>query len=85
MFDLGRIVMTCGVAALDVEDEIMCCLQRHAAGDWGIVCDEDKQTNDWSVKNNSRIVSAYMVEDTKIFIITECDRSYTTVLLPEEY
>ena len=55
-------------------------------GDWGCVCDEDKQENEFSVDKDLRIFSAYRLKDeTKIWVITESDRSATTVLLPSEY
>ena len=61
-------------------------LSRHASGDWGEVCEADKKENDFSVRNGFRLLSAYRLRDgTKIWIITEADRSATTILLPEEY
>jgi hypothetical protein len=61
-------------------------LVRHALGDWGDLCDEDRQSNSEALADDLRILSAYRLSDgTKIWIITEADRSGTTVLLPEEY
>jgi hypothetical protein len=61
-------------------------LHRHGVGDWGDVDDEDRAENELSVKEDFRILSAYHLRDgTKIWIITEADRSSTTILLPEEY
>jgi hypothetical protein len=66
-------------------------LRRHASGDWGIVCDEDKQANEQALKTGARILSAYLLPDeTTIWIITEAkddsgSRLATTLLLPEEY
>ena len=60
-------------------------LIRHANGDWGLVDSEDKTANDIALLNGSRLVSAYEIEARKIWIITEADRSSTTVLFPEEY
>jgi hypothetical protein len=61
-------------------------LRRHQSGDWGDLSEEGKQENDFSVDKNLRIFSAYRLSDgTKIWIITEADRSVTTVLLPSEY
>ena len=58
----------------------------HAAGRWGDLCDEDKAMNDDAVKLGGRVFSAYRLRDCKkIWVITEADRSSTTVLLPEEY
>lgn len=90
-FDLGQVVMTRGVAEIDknyeTHKEISHCLLRHYYGDWGDLCEEDKQANDDALKNGDRLVSAYTVgeDKTKIWIITEWDRSATTILLPEEY
>ena len=61
-------------------------LDRHVAGDWGDVGREDDLENFRSVKEGTRILSAYRVaEDARIWVITEADRSATTILLPEEY
>jgi hypothetical protein len=61
-------------------------LARHVAGDWGQVCAADAAENELSVKEGFRILSAYSLRSgTRIWIITEADRSSTCVLLPEEY
>lgn len=61
-------------------------LQRYARCDWGDIDAEDAQLNDDAVKSGDRVVAAYInAAGTKIYIITERDRSVTTVLLPEEY
>ena len=61
-------------------------LQRHAAGDWGEVDAHDKAENEYSLQQGFRLLAAYRLADgTKIWIITEADRSATTLLLPEEY
>jgi hypothetical protein len=61
-------------------------LQRHITGDWGTVPEEDQAENNLFVKNGFRILSAYEVDTgQKVWIITEADRSATTLLLPEEY
>ena len=61
-------------------------LHRHVTGDWGDLEDEDKKENELSVKEGFRILSAYSLEtDVKVWIITEWDRSVTTILLPGEY
>lgn len=85
-FDLGRIVATPGFLAA-VPDPIMplVLLNRHALGDWGDVCEEDKKLNDLAVVQGDRLLSSYDVKGTKVWIITEADRSVTTFLLPEEY
>jgi hypothetical protein len=61
-------------------------LTRHVTGDWGDLCDEDVAENELSVEQGFRILSAYELETgTKVWVITEADRSATTFLLPEEY
>ena len=59
---------------------------RHMAGDWGDVDEEDKAANDQALTDGSRLLSAYRTAAAKkLWIITEADRSATTILLPEEY
>lgn len=61
-------------------------LSRHETGDWGEVCPEDWAENDLSLREGFRLLSAYRLKTSvKIWIITEADRSVTTILLPEEY
>jgi len=61
-------------------------LRRHLDGDWGDLCDEDRRSNDVALKNGDRLFSSYRVsDDLKLWIITEWDRSVTTLLLPSEY
>jgi hypothetical protein len=88
MFSLGQVVAT--PAALEAlarnQQEPLGFISRHAQGDWGDLDEADKQENELSVKQGLRILSAYHLRDaTKIWIITEADRSVTTVLLPEDY
>ena len=85
-FDLGQIVATRGAVATIPELVIHQCLVRHAGGDWGDVSKKDWKSNDESLNDESRILSAYYTDDgVKFWIITEADRSSTTVLLPDEY
>ena len=87
-FSLGRIVATPGaLAALEkVGQAPIEYIARHAKGDWGTLCEEDKVANAEALKNGSRLLSSYTLPDqTKLWIITEGDRSVTTLLLPEEY
>ncbi len=60
-------------------------LDRHGRGDWGEVDREDWCANDWSVVNGERLLSAYTVGDERVWVLTERDRSATTILLPDEY
>ena len=87
-FQLGRVVATPGaLRALERAEQLPAeFLDRHVNGDWGEVPEEDKQENEFSVEHGFRIVSAYTTSaGEKIWVITEPDRSYTTILLPSEY
>jgi hypothetical protein len=84
----SRIVATPGaLAALEASGEVPVeYLARHIAGDWGDVDEHDRRENELSLIHGFRLLSAYTLNSgTKIWIITEADRSVTTVLLPEEY
>ncbi|QGQ26991.1 hypothetical protein F1728_15310 [Gimesia benthica] len=87
LFSLGQVVAT--PSALSLLDEHQKTpaefLSRHQSGDWGELCKEDQQANDSALKHGDRIFSAYKIDDAKIWIITEADRSSTCILLPEEY
>lgn len=86
LFPLGQMVMTPGVRDGIPPSEMLRALRRHAGGDWGKLEPEDRQANDDALKNGGRLVSSYLAKNgTKFWIITESDRSATTVLLPEEY
>lgn len=86
LFSLGQIVATPGALNVLSQKEIFKALSRHQNGDWGDLCEEDKKANDEAVEQGFRILSAYKTKDgTKFWIITEADRSATTILLPEEY
>jgi hypothetical protein len=84
---LGQVVVTRGVASHKnlPADDIMRALNRHRLGDWGEVGDEDWALNDQALRRGERLLSAYTVNHVKVWIITEADRSATTILLPEEY
>lgn len=60
-------------------------LARHAAGDWGELCGFDRRENERSLRHGYRVLSSYEVGEGRVWVITEADRSVTTVLLPEEY
>lgn len=86
LFPLGQTVMTPGVRDGIPPSEMMQALRRHARGDWGELCNEDREANDLALKNGARLLSSYQSSSgVKFWIITEWDRSATTVLLPEEY
>ena len=86
-FNLGQIVATSG--AIEALAEVNCLpitlLNRHQSGDWGNLCDEDKAANNEALGNWDRLFSAYIIQDVKFWVITEADRSATTILLPSEY
>ena len=85
---LGRIVATPGAleALGEANQNPFEFLERHQAGDWGELCEEDKRENEFSVRNGFRILSAYRTRNNvTIWLITEADRSVTTLLLPHEY
>lgn len=87
-FALGMVVST--PAALEVlraaGQDVVPYLVRHSRGDWGELCEEDKHQNEMAVAHESRLLSCYTLPtQDQIWIITEADRSVTTVLLPEDY
>ena len=85
-FPLGRVVITPNAQEALEHADIHHALQRHAFRDWGDVCTEDKAENELSLKEGFRLLSAYADrKGTRFWIITEADRSATTVLLPEDY
>lgn len=84
-FELGQLFMTKGVAENCNYEDLFECVKRHSDCDWGDLDEDDKRTNDYAVEHGEQILSAYELFGTKILIITEGDRSYTTILLPEEY
>jgi hypothetical protein len=99
LFPLGQANFTRGIIALIGDNPeatmrgILAAVSRHAHGDWGDLDEEDRAENDLSLDRGYRLLSAYHVptwaddydDPTKIWVITEADRSLTTVLLPEEY
>lgn len=88
MFDLGSVVATPGaVATLDRnETHAMELVTRHAQGFWGDLCPEDRLENERALEHGGRIFSAYTLPDEeRVWVITEADRSVTTLLLPGEY
>jgi hypothetical protein len=84
---LGRVVATPGALELleEAGENPHLLLIRHRMGDWGELCAHDRRENELSLRHGWRLVSSYPVGDGVVWIITEADRSYTTVLLPTEY
>jgi hypothetical protein len=88
LFPLGQVVATPGaLAALrDTDHAAEMFLARHAVGDWGDICADDRRENELSLREGFRLFSVYTLKDgQKLWIITEADRSVTTLLLPSEY
>jgi hypothetical protein len=88
LFDLGQLVATPGaLAALEKTGQTpMEFLSRHVRGDWGDLPEEDKTENQLSLEKGFRFLSSYRTNaNDKIWVITEADRSHTTLLLPDEY
>ncbi len=89
-FALGRWLVTSGAHSQLLGQSITDCFNRHANGDFGDVCHEDFEANLDAIAEGLRIVSMYRCTDkrgdkAKVFVITEADRSATTLLLAEEY
>ena len=85
-FSLGQVVATPGALEGIPQEEVIAALRRHHHGDWGELCPEDREENDRSLLDGGRLFSAYASQaGTRFWIITEADRSVTTVLLPDEY
>lgn len=90
-FPLGRVYSSRGVADLAANEgyDPLLHLTRHIEGDWGALCEEDLERNDLALSEGGRLFSSYNLDPgfsaKKVWIITEADRSATTILLPSEY
>ncbi len=84
-FTLGQVVITPGAQKGLRPEDMLQSVARHAHGDWGNLCDEDRRQNEEALNRGGRLFSTYHSDGKKFWIITEADRSVTTVLLPEEY
>lgn len=89
-FKFGTVVATAGVNhKMEIDDNfrqfVWNSFRKYIQGDWGDTCDEDKQTNNDALKYGERLLAAYKFHDVTIWIITEWDRSTTTILFPDEY
>jgi hypothetical protein len=86
LFELGQVASTPGALSALTREDIARALARHHRGDWGDVGRHDWRENEASLKEGFRLLSAYRSEKgEKFWVITEADRSATTVLLPSEY
>lgn len=85
-FSLGRTLATPGALEALSPEEILTALSRHVRGDWGDCCPEDVAENEFALDKYLRLFSVYhSAAGVKFWVITEADRSVTTVLLPHEY
>ena len=85
-FALGHTVITAAAAAVLPDHEVRAALARHVRGDWGALGAEDWASNDRALVEGTRLLSAYCSQGgIRFWIISEWDRSITTVLLPEDY
>ena len=85
-FSLGKTVITATAKTTLPELDVVLALQRHQSGDWGELDDHDRKMNEDGLLSEGRLVSIYKsTRGQKFYIITEWDRSLTTVLLPEDY
>jgi hypothetical protein len=85
-FPLGQVVITSNASDKIPNEDIKIAVIRHYTGDWGDICKEDKEENDKALIEGNRLLSVYYTKDSiKFWVITEWDRSVTTVLLPEDY
>jgi hypothetical protein len=85
-FQLGRLVATPNAVLQLTQYDVFDALKRHQTGDWGNVDLHDRQENERSLKEGYRLLSVYQsIMGVKFWIITEADRSVTTVLMPEDY
>jgi hypothetical protein len=84
---LGKVLATPGALNLLLEagEHPFDYLARHATGDWGELCAFDRQQNEIALRTGERVVSSYPIGEMCIWVITEADRSVTTILLPEDY
>ncbi len=85
-FATGQLIIAPNALRLLGMEQIADALTRHAQGDWGEVSEADRQANEDALRDGNRLLSVYRADNgTKFYIITEGDRSLTTILLPEEY
>jgi hypothetical protein len=84
---LGRVVATPAALKLltETREHPFELLARHATGDWGELCAFDRRQNELALRDGYRVLSSYETMAGRVWIITEADRSITTILLPEDY
>lgn len=84
-FPLGQVVITANALAQLAPEDVDAALRRHAGGDWGEVCPSDRRENELALKHGDRLLSVYRCGEAPFWVITEADRSVTTVLMPGDY
>ena len=85
-FQLGQTVITPAAMEVLTNGDVLTALSRHVKGDWGDVSRHDREENELSLREGFRLFSVYhTTSDIKFWVITEADRSATTILLPEDY
>ena len=84
-FPLGQVAITANASLRLATEEVLTALRRHASGDWGDLGPDDTLANDTALRQGGRLFSAYGQNQHRFWVITEADRSVTTVLLPEDY
>lgn len=85
LFRLGRIVVSANAQGRLTQEDILRGIQRHQAGDWGDMNEQDRQLNNRALTQGARLLSVYhSAQGVRFRLITEADRSATTVLLPQD-
>jgi hypothetical protein len=84
-FPLGQVVITANASLRLPTEQVLAALSRHASADWGDLCPEDTLANNTALECGDRLFSAYGQGQNRFWVITEADRSVTTVLLPDDY
>ena len=84
---LGKVLTTPAALKLltEAREHPFELLARHATGDWGELCAFDRRQNEIALREGYRVLSSYPFGEERVWVITEADRSTTTILLPEEY
>lgn len=85
LFDLGQVVTTRTIADSLEPVQVASLIRQHITGDFGVLENEDIEANQEAIKHGERVLSAYIVNGEKVYVITEWDRSVTTVLFADEY
>ena len=86
LFQFGKVAITAAAMQALSPMDVAVALDRHATGDWGTVCEDDWESNDLALGEFGRILSTYQAKDQTVFwIITEWNRTATTILLPSDY